>query len=345
MVRTRRMPRSRQWCFTWNNYSEADLAQLGGILERDPLVTYLVYQEEVGESGTSHLQGFVQFGNGVTMRSAKNKLGSRTVHLEKLRGTPAQARAYCMKDDTRKPGTQPVELGVAKGMRGQGALDLALAGAGLKDICDADPSSFLRYHSGYQKIQRLSVKPRNFAPKVVICYGESGTGKSSYIMRNGVGPDEPYQAKWPGRSGKWWWDNYEGQETVCLDEFRHQIKYSNMLTLIDRHQWKEETKGGHVQIVAKKIFITTNIHPKNWYPGVQDKSALKRRFIDFCTIVEFRGVTWNEVDGIEIPSFDKRIWTPEQVRSFEFESRAEPNFSRGRQDDGGLQEDPFELML
>lgn len=49
--------RSRAWVFTQNNYE--------GLLDWEDFesagATYLSYQEEVGENGTPHLQGFVYF--------------------------------------------------------------------------------------------------------------------------------------------------------------------------------------------------------------------------------------------------------------------------------------------
>jgi hypothetical protein len=39
-------------------------------------------------------------------------------------------------------------------------------------------------------------------------------------------------------------------------------------------------KGGFVNWVPKKIWITSNYHPREWYPNAKDEhvKALKRRF-------------------------------------------------------------------
>jgi len=86
------MSRSRAWCFTLNNYTDAEIEHLGGLDCR-----YLVYGKEVGESGTPHLQGYVVFVNPCTMAACKTKISPRA-HLEKARGSHAEAATYCKKD-------------------------------------------------------------------------------------------------------------------------------------------------------------------------------------------------------------------------------------------------------
>ncbi len=64
--------RARIWCFTLNNYDSTDLSQLsqekffGGY----EIVKYLI-QEEVGDSGTPHLQATVQFKNQIDFSTLK----------------------------------------------------------------------------------------------------------------------------------------------------------------------------------------------------------------------------------------------------------------------------------
>ena len=90
------MSRSRYWCFTLNNYTAEDEARL---LLDDARVSYIVYGREVGESGTPHLQGFVQFQARVRLAQVKQFVGP-TAHCEYCRNVPASI-TYCKKDGDR----------------------------------------------------------------------------------------------------------------------------------------------------------------------------------------------------------------------------------------------------
>lgn len=87
------MVSGRQWCFTLNNYDVHDCAEIDAWQR----VTYVVYGREVGESGTSHLQGYVVFENARSFNAVRQRLRGRG-HWELTRGTPEQAAAYCKKD-------------------------------------------------------------------------------------------------------------------------------------------------------------------------------------------------------------------------------------------------------
>jgi len=92
-------PQSNAWVFTLNNPEAA--------LELPPDGRYLVYQREAGEQGTEHFQGYVELTKRKTMHAMKTWLPR--AHFERRRGTQAEARAYCMKEDSRVDG--PWELG------------------------------------------------------------------------------------------------------------------------------------------------------------------------------------------------------------------------------------------
>jgi len=68
--------RYRNWSFTLNNYTEDEIAQITHYKNAKMSVW-----KEKGESGTPHLQGYVEFKNGLTLRSVKKHLGDR-IHFE-----------------------------------------------------------------------------------------------------------------------------------------------------------------------------------------------------------------------------------------------------------------------
>jgi len=84
--------KSRKWVFTLNHPTEDEILSL----KNWQLCQYITWGEEVGESGTPHLQGFIYFPNCVRFMTIK-KVFPR-MHLEICRGTIEQAITYCHKD-------------------------------------------------------------------------------------------------------------------------------------------------------------------------------------------------------------------------------------------------------
>lgn len=84
---------TKNYCFTLNNYTDDELRALE---ELSASVAYLIYGKEIGDSGTPHLQGFVQFRSRIRFDPAKAKISGRC-HLERARDAQ-KARDYCTKD-------------------------------------------------------------------------------------------------------------------------------------------------------------------------------------------------------------------------------------------------------
>lgn len=86
---------AKSWVFTLNNYTQEQINKLKQLeCSKVPLI---VFQSEVGESGTPHLQGVIKFD---TKRRPIGFVGIKEIHFEKMRGTINEACAYASKDDT-----------------------------------------------------------------------------------------------------------------------------------------------------------------------------------------------------------------------------------------------------
>lgn len=89
--------RSKYWMFTINNPEPADVPTTS---LSSQVLQCMVYQLERGENSTPHYQGYAVFQRPVSFSCVKSALGNRA-HVEKRRGTAAQAIAYCTKEETR----------------------------------------------------------------------------------------------------------------------------------------------------------------------------------------------------------------------------------------------------
>lgn len=81
----------RNWAITINNYKASDIDDA-----KYWDVQYLVFAHEVGDSGTPHVQGWVQFKTNMRLSACK-KL-HETAHWELCRGSIEQNEKYCRKD-------------------------------------------------------------------------------------------------------------------------------------------------------------------------------------------------------------------------------------------------------
>lgn len=92
--------RSRGFCFTINNYTDKDIDDCMALGD------YCIIGKEIGEEGTPHLQGFCYFKQKCSFKKIKSLIPR--AHIEKQKGTLAQAIEYCMKDEMYEEyGTRP----------------------------------------------------------------------------------------------------------------------------------------------------------------------------------------------------------------------------------------------
>jgi hypothetical protein len=89
--------RSRKWCFTWNNYTQEDTDTLHTYLLGDKKIKNYIVEKEVGESGTPHLQGYLEYNNAITGSSIRKQVSTKA-HFEVCGGSRADNYQYCSKD-------------------------------------------------------------------------------------------------------------------------------------------------------------------------------------------------------------------------------------------------------
>ena len=131
----------------------------------------------------------------------------------------------------------------------------------------------VKYGNGIKNAARQFAEKRNHVMEVIVLVGLTGTGKSRLAAQL-AGPDVYYKPR-----GEWW-DDYDGQFSVILDDFYGWLKYDEMLRLLDRYPHKVPIKGSFMEFNSKRIIITSNSEVCDWYtfPAYKDNHhALKRR--------------------------------------------------------------------
>lgn len=264
------MSRIRNICVTHNNYTAADVA-----VYKSLTYSYIILSNEYSASGTNHIQGYIEFKNAISFNSLKKKLPK--AHFERRNGTSRQAAGYCKKGTEEnnnyeqyvdEPGEDFEEIFEAGILSKQGKrndisrlTDMIADGCTLKEVAKADKPTFVKYHKGFKALQSVLIEPRNCQPEVIVLYGKTGVGKSKQARE--IFKDEPYYV-WTPQRGKWF-DSYEGQTNIIFEEFRGQLPFGMLLSLLDRYECPVEYKGGSIEFVGTKIVITSPLPSKLWY--------------------------------------------------------------------------------
>lgn len=263
---------SPNWMFTLNNPTEQNLIDLMDIVKAlnnggHPKVKFIAFQEEEGENGTHHVQGYMILKRRTRMQAAKDVLPSEP-HMEMRQGSHQQAKDYCTKERSRCHGTEPVVAGEEPrpGARSDLVRVKAMLDAGHKEaeIADEYFGQWVRYHKAFQRYRGIRLPNRTWVTYTQVYWGPPGTGKTRSAFDE-AGPDAYWLPKPNG--SRVFWDGYEGQEHVVIDEFFGWMPRDLMCRVCDRYPFRVETKGGSVPFVAKKIWITSNSPPLEWWPS------------------------------------------------------------------------------
>lgn len=260
---------SRSYCFT---------AYTQPTTELNYPMRYIVYQkEQCPETQRIHWQGYAEFSEPIRIKRCQKLLEVPNCHLEKRQGTRDEARSYCMKECSQLE--KPFEIGNwSAGGQGsrtdlKGLLNKIKDGETMLNIIEENPELYGRYRNTIKdyKFEILKNQTKTFRKiNVEIHWGEAGTGKTRHCVESC--PDA-YKLDFDENI---WWDGYEGETTLIINDFYGNIKYHKLLDILDGYQLRLPVKGGHTYANWNKVLITSNKPPEEWYSyGMTD--ALKRR--------------------------------------------------------------------
>lgn len=264
--------KSRRWVFTLNNYTTREY----NWIKAQPC-KWMIVAKECGENGTLHLQGAVVCNNPKTLSAMKKFLGGRC-HYEIMRGTPADSRKYCSKQDPNpfekgdipRPGKRNDLIAACQELKeGKSIIELAQE--------ETHGPVIVKYYKGLQQYKSLiQANETREKPTVYWLYGPTGTGKTREAVNLGM----KAESYWMSNGDLKWFDGYEGQKVAIFDDLRHKhCTFDYLLRLLDRYPLKVPFKGGFVQWVPKLIIITAPKSPQDMWNlrTKEDVAQLTRR--------------------------------------------------------------------
>lgn len=277
---------SRRWVFTINNYTEADCGRIRDWAATDECVGISAGLEVGGKSGTPHIQGFLIAG-----KSTRKTYFYKTFRGDKKckfwmdvpRGDWAQNAKYTTKD-------QNVLVWKVPPQKEQGRrMDLEDFHAAIKRKPEISTDELieeghLHCLAKYPRLRnelrfeygKLASRPFR-APEVHVRWGAAGTGKTRGPYEEGAFMLTSFTPEW--------WDGYDGDEIVLFDDYYGEFPWGRFLKLLDGYQCRLPTKGGHTWSRWTKLYITSNKHPKEWYPDEGFPHQFKRRL---TSVTEFK---------------------------------------------------------
>lgn len=241
--------------------------------------SYVVIGEEVGESGTHHLQGYAEFTKPAKWAPLAKKF---KMHCEVARGTALQAIEYCKKDGIF------VERGESRGdggaiggkiggemekQRWRGIIRMAEEGK-LEELKEVEPEVYVRCFTTLNKIKQshMAALPELEHLENMWIWGEPGVGKSRMAREKAGGVFYP-------KALNKWWDGYLGEDWVIIDDYEKDCHLDHYIKIWgDRYDFIGETKGGSLRIRPKHIIVTSNYSIDEVFQEETLREAVKRRF-------------------------------------------------------------------
>lgn len=225
--------------------------------------------ESGGTTGYLHWQVVVAFAQKVSIHGVRSCFGP--VHAELTIGS--LANDYVHKDDTAVAGTR-FELGIKPLIRNSKTdweRVWTLAQRGLYSEIPAHVRIV-----NYRSLKQITLDHSTPQPMERFCkvfWGPTATGKSRTAW------DQAGLQAYVKNPRTKFWDGYQGEKNVIIDEFRGAIDISHLLCWTDRYPLRLETKGSGCVANFTNLWITSNLHPREWYPQLDQSTvdALMRR--------------------------------------------------------------------
>lgn len=232
-------------------------------VEWPKVASYVIGQQEIGESGYIHWQIYIEFSRTVELKYLKKNLPWPDAHCEVRRGTQNEAIAYVTKKDTQVEGTQ-FSYGDLKRQGERKDLHAVAAevakGGDLKELEAENPGLFTQYGRGLRELAMNQMPEPTVGPiEVWWLWGPPGTGKTRTVY-NMFEVKDICRASYT--NGSWWFPRYVAQKCILLDDYNEHTLGNYILELCDKYPVELNYKGGSAIRRCTHIIITSNVEPQ-----------------------------------------------------------------------------------
>lgn len=279
--------RRRHWRITWfgQGFNRMDISPFPDLTPYRDTIRYAVWQKEkCGRTGRLHWQAYIEFEKPVGISYIKKQIfkheGVHCQILDARKGatfTRNGARDYCMKVPTRVERYQEFGKWVEDQRPGKrtdlDAVHEAIQeGKRLRELSDEHGKTIMRYPSGVREMLRMQQQEEGItkrALRVRLYCGVPGAGKTRAAMReakllcNGDMNDVYILDDTTGGKDLWW-DGYDGQKCLIIDDYQNWIPISLLKRILDIYPLRLNQKGSSTYARFTDVWITTNLGMDDW---------------------------------------------------------------------------------
>lgn len=270
--------KDRHWAFVAWDWTDDKLKHL--MSNELKSRRYIICGEEIcPTTGRRHLQSYVIWENPVSWKTCCERLNLHKFWCKiKYKFSSDQNNIdYCSKDKNFHEAGERLHQGMTSDVHE--ALE-TLKVKGLHKTALQFPDVGFKSPQGLKFMNEVYAKERSLTWREISCdiiYGPTRSGKTSLVYKK-HGYENVYSLPEPGGT-ELWFDGYDGEPVLLIDEFTGWIKFNLLLKILDNQPLQIKIKGGYTYAQWSKVYIVSNVPPQYWYPNVLEerKEAYKSR--------------------------------------------------------------------
>ena len=250
------------------------------LIENFTTLEFFCMADEIGEQGTPHTHVYVYFSSRVRFSTVKKHFSS--AHIDAALGSPQNNIEYVKKSgkwkETKKAETSVKgtyeEWGNEPFPKGENTLMQDLYrlvvddGLSNAEIISENPD-YIPYLTSIDRLRTTMLtekykNTRRLNLKVIYISGVTGSGKTRGVLDE-YGDSSVYKVN----DYEHPFDSYACQPVLCFDEYRSQLRISDMLGYIDIYPIELPARYANKVMCAETIFFTSNWDLEMQYKNVQ----------------------------------------------------------------------------
>lgn len=272
---------NRTWDFT--DWSKSDATPI--YLKYKDIIRYMCWGlEEGNKTGKEHHQGCIQFYNKKTKGGVLRimKQINKDISIRPLWAEEVNLQNYVKKDNKIQEFGELMHQGHRTDL--ENIKKLLDNETPMKKIADDYFQTWCNNHNAFKKYEQMVAKEKRATfrhVEVEVIEGLTGQGKTKEAMKT----ENIYKIEGDSLD---WWDGYEGEKTILIDEYNNQLPITKLLNILDGYQLRLAVKGGFTYANWTKVFVTTNKVWDEWHQNAANvhRDALKRRITKWTKLAK-----------------------------------------------------------